>query len=86
MTFTLPRLLWADSGETPVVLAETEWNSFVLFARTEGVWKTMSEPMTAHDAKNPYAKRLPGYAHNWAPAEPDLNRWLDGAYADLVTN
>lgn len=91
MTFTLPRLLWADNGNPvdgiPVVLVELEWNRFFLYARDrDGVWKTASEAMTAHDTSNAYGRRLPGWIADWQPVDTGLNRWLDAEYADLTGN
>lgn len=81
MTFTLPRTLWADNGETPTMLVEQEWDRFFLVARdSNSIWKVMSAPMTAHDAKNPYAKRLAGFISDWEPVEPTFNTWLNAEY------
>ncbi len=89
MTHTLPRLLWADNGETPLVLVELEWNRFYLYARDrnrDGLWCIASEAMTVHETTSPYAKRLPGFIADWPPVDQAFSRWLDAEYADLTGN
>lgn len=81
----LPRAIWADSGETPVMLVELGWNRFRLFARAnDGTWKVMSAPMTAHESGNPYAKRLDGSVDDWTAVGTSLSRWLGETYDELT--